>query len=174
MTTVIPFIPSNIRAPKFNVTLDNANYTITVTWNVSAQRYYINVYGADGTWIITTPLVSCPPARAVNSTKWDSTRRVLIVQMVDPSFWPVPLASGALLTPFGSIVDYTLEGFQPDTYNGLFRGLQIDVASFSVPMDIDPGHVVVLGNVNRLMNMVQSVFQTSSLVYRNGAFEVNP
>jgi hypothetical protein len=174
MTTVIPFIPSNIITPKFNVLLDNTNCTITVTWNVSAQRYYINVYSTDGTWIITTPLVSCPPARSVNSVNWDSTRRVLNVQMVDPSFWPVPLASGALAIPSGTIIDYTLEGFQPATYNGLFRGLQIDEITFSVPMDTDPGQVVVMGNVNRLMNMVQSIFQTSSLVYRNGAFEVNP
>jgi hypothetical protein len=174
MTTVIPFIPSNIAVPKFNVLLDNSNCMITVTWNVSAQRYYINVYTTDGTWIITTPLVSCPPARAVESVKWDSTRRALMVQMVDPSLWPVPLASGGLLTPPGTMIDYTLEGFQPTTFNGLFRGLTVDEVTFSIPMDTDPGQVVVMGNVNRLMNMVQSVFQTSSLVYRNGAFEINP
>lgn len=174
MTTVIPFIPSNLQAPTFNATLDGANYAIKVTWNVSAQRYYINVYSTDGTWIITTPLVSCPPARAVNSVDWDSTRRVLTVEMVDPSFWPIPLSTGGLVISPGTMLDYTLEGFQPTTYNGLFRGLQIDETTFSVPMDTDPGQVVVMGNVNRLLNMVQSVFQTSSLVYRNGAFEVNP
>lgn len=174
MTSVFPFIPSNIQVPKFNAILDNTTYTITVTWNVSAQRYYINVYTTDGTWIITTPLVSCPPARAVNSVSWDSTRRVLTVEMVDPSFWPIPLSSGGLVTPPGIMIDYTLEGFQPNTYNGLFRGLQVDEITFEVPMDVDPGNVVVMGNVNRLMNMVQSVFTTSSLVYRNGAFEVNP
>ena len=174
MTTVIPFIPSNIKVPTISVTLDGDSYTVKVTWNVSAQRYYINVYSTDGTWVIATPLVSCPPGRDIESVSWDSTRRILTVQMVDPSLWPIPLSAGGLVTPPGQMIDYTLEGFQPDTYNGLFRGLQIDEVIFEIPMDTNPGQVVVLGNVTRLMNMVQTVFTTSSLVYRNGAFEVNP
>jgi len=174
MATVIPFVPSNIHIPTISVVLDGNTYSIKVTWNVSAQRYYINVYSTDGTWVITTPLVSCPPGRAVQSVNWDSTRRVLTVQMVDPSLWPIPLSAGGVVTPPGQMIDYTLEGFQPDTYNGLFRGLHLTETTFSVPMDIDPGQIVVMGIVNRLVNMVQTVFTSSSLVYRNGAFEVNP
>jgi hypothetical protein len=174
MSTVIPFVPSNIRVPSFTVTLDSDDYTIKVTWNVSAQRYYLNIYSTDGTWIITTPLVSCPPGRDVELVSWDSTRRVLTVQMVDPSLWPIPLSAGGEVTSPGQMIDYTLEGFQPDTYNGTFRCLHMNETTFSLSMETDPGQIIVLGNVNRLMNMVQTIFQTSSLVYRNGAFEVNP
>lgn len=174
MSTIIPFIPSLIKAPTIPVTLDGDPYNVVVTWNVSAQRYYINVYDTTGTWILTTALTSTPPARDVASAVYDPFLSQMTVTMVDPSLWPVPLSHEGLATPPGTMIDYTLAGFTPDTYNGLFRGLQINPTTFIFPMNTDPGPVVVMGKVHRLMNMVQSVFSISSLVYRNGAFEVSP
>ena len=174
MPTVIPFIPSNISVPTLNVTLDGDDYSVTVTWNISAQRYYINIYGSDGTWITTVPLVSTPPGRNINTVVFDPFLSRVTVTMVDPLLWPVPLSPAGLATPAGIIIDYTLEGFDPDTYNGTFRGMNINETTFVFPMATDPGPVVIVGNVNRLMNMAAGVFTTSSLIYRNGAFEINP
>jgi hypothetical protein len=156
------------------MTLDGTSYNVTITWNVSAQRYYINVYTLDGTWIITTALVSTPPARDIASVVYDPFLSLATVTMVDPTLWPVPLAHEGLVTPPGTVIDYTLEGFTPDTYNGLVRALQINPTTFTFPLATDPGPVVVMGKVNRLINMIQSLFSTSSLVYRNAAFEINP
>ena len=172
MTTVIPFLPSNIMAPVFNATLDGNSYKVAVTWNVSAQRYYINIYSSTGVWIITTALVSSPPARAVVATQYDPFLSSVIVTLVDPSQWPIPL--GGPLTNPGEIVDYTLEGFQPNTYNGKFRCLHITNTEFTFPVIADPGPLVVLGRVSRFLNMVDTVFNVSSIIYRNGAFEINP
>jgi hypothetical protein len=156
------------------MTLDGTDYNVTVTWNVSAQRYYINVYGIDGTWIITVPLVSTPPARNVAIAEYDPFLSIVVVQMVDPTLWPVPLSAAGLDTPVGTIIDYTLLGFSPTTYNGKFRCETINQTTFSFPMSVDPGPVSILGTVNRMMNMIEPLFNINSLVYRNSAFEINP
>jgi hypothetical protein len=172
MTTTIPFLPSNIKTPSFDVVLDGNNYKTVVTWNVSAQRYYINVYSSTGTWIITTALVSSPPPRNVAGAIYDPFLNAVVVTLVDPSLWPVP-ASGPTTKP-GTIIDYTLEGFQPSTYNGKFRCLHLNNTEFTFPMDTDPGSLIVLGRVSRLLNMIDTVFEISTMVYRNGMFEINP
>ena len=172
MTTVIPFRPSNIITPEFRARLDGADYTVRVTWNISALRYYINVYAQDGTWIITVPLVSSPPARGVANANYDPFLNSIVVELVSPDQWPIPLA-GPITKP-GTIIEYTLEGFQPSTYNGRFRCLHINGTEFTFPMSQDPGPLIILGRVSRLLNMVDTVFLRSTMVYRNGAFEINP
>ena len=91
---------------------------------------------------------------------------------MDPSLWPVPL--GGPITQPGTIIYYTLDSFQPSTYNGRFRCLHINELSFTLPMPRDPGPLITLGQVSRLLNMVDTVFNISTMVYRNGAFEINP
>jgi len=173
MTTIIPFLPSNIITPTFIATLDGNDYRVTITWNISAQRYYINIYDQSGVWIITVPLVQSPPARAINSLSYDSLRRVMTVQMVSPALWPVPLGSTGTATPAGMIVDYTLENFDPPVLNAKWRSLHINDTTFSFPLADDPGQINIVGSVSRYLSMVGGVFQ-STLIYRNGAFEVSP
>ena len=171
MTTVIPFIPSNIVAPTFQATLDGNNYRIVVTWNVSAQRYYVNIYDMGGVWIVTVPLVQSPPSRAVEAVSYDIIRRILTGQLVDSIYFPVPIGSN--LTQPGVIVDYTLENFDPPVLNAKWRCIQLNETTFSFSLPDDPGPINVVGSVSRYLNMVNGLFQ-STLIYRNGAFEVNP
>ena len=68
MTTVTNFAPT-VRAPfQFQATLDGVIYTVIVTWNLFGQRYYINIYALDGTWIVTLPLVGSPPDYDISLT----------------------------------------------------------------------------------------------------------
>jgi hypothetical protein len=173
MTTVIPFLPSNIVTPSISVTLDGVDHDVRITWNVSSQRFFINVYRkSDGAWIITTALVSSPPARGVQSAVYDPFLNSVDVTFEDPSLWPLPV-SGPITKP-GTIIEYTLEGFQPPTYNGKFRCLHRDPLVFTFPMPTNPGPIVILGRVSRLLSMIDTVFQISTMVYRNGAFEITP
>jgi len=172
MTTIIPFRPSNIAAPSFSCQLDGQTHKVVVTWNVSSQRYFINVYDSVGVWIITMPLISCPPARPVNSARYDPFLNSVTVEMGSYVGWPTPYAG--LATKPGTIIEYTLEGFQPLTYNGKFRSLHIQSLAFTFPMPTDPGPLVVLGRVSRMLNMVGPVFKNSVMIYRNGAFEISP
>ena len=172
MTTIIPFVPSNIVAPRFKARLDGAEYEIRITWNISSLRYYINIYDANGAWILTTALVSCPPARNVSSVVYDPFLNSIVVTLVPPNEWPVP-ATGPSTRP-GEMVDYTLEQFQPSTYNGKFRCMHVTDTVFTFPMPTDPGPLVVLGRVSRLISMIDVKFRISSMVYRNSAFEISP
>jgi hypothetical protein len=174
MTTLIPFLPSNIKAPDFLATFDGSSYKVVVTFNISAQRYYINVYDSVNQWIITVPLISTPPGRKIESAVWDQFLGIVTVTLEDPSLWPVPLSHEGIGTKPGTMIDYTLQGFVPDTYNGKFRGLHIDPLTFTIPMTSDPGEVTVMGSAHRFLNMVESVFETSTLIYRNGAFQIDP
>jgi hypothetical protein len=172
MTTIIPFIPSNLKAPSFDAMFDGNIYKVVITWNVSAQRFYINVYDSSGIWIITVPIISSPPARNVISAVYDPFLNIVDVTLVDPSQWPLPV--GGPITKPGTMIDYTLEGFQPNTYNGRFRCLHLNDTKFTFPMDTNPGPLAILGRVSRLLNMIDTVFQTSTMVYRNSMFEINP
>jgi len=174
MTIIIPFVPSNIRRFSFQAVFDDINCKVETTWNVSAQRYYINVYTSDGTWLLTVPLIQSPPARDINSVSYDPFRLRLIIQMVDPSLWAIPLSPAGILTAPGTVIDYTLEKFQPTIFNGTYRGMHINTVTFEVPMKVDPGPTVRLGTVSRYLNMIASIFKTSTLIYRSGAFEVGP
>ncbi len=175
MTTVIPFVPSNLATPSISMNLDGNDYNVTVTWNVAAQRYYINIYDvSDGSWVVTVPLVSSPPGRKVTSAVYNSLRNVVTVEMEDPIIMPVPLAIAEIAIPPGTMIDYTLLGFTPDIYNGKYRCLHIDKTTFTIPVTADPGPAVILGTVNRMLNMIEPLFTFSSLVFRNGSFEINP
>jgi hypothetical protein len=163
MPTLIPFIPSNISPPSFNAVLDGSSYRVTVTWNISAFRYYVNIYDTSGNWIITVPLITTPPAETIASISYDRMSGLINVTK-----------NAGLYKKPGQIVRYTLEGFQPDVLNGYWRCLTINTQQFSFPIDSDPGLITTIGTANRLMNMVATVFSTSTLVYRNGNFEVSP
>lgn len=56
-TTFIDFVPSSSAPFQFQATLDGSVYTVTVTWNVFGQRYYVNIFTLDGTRVLTIPLI---------------------------------------------------------------------------------------------------------------------
>ena len=58
--TVIPFTPNNISAFQFQPTLDGVVYTATVTWNVSGQRWYLNLYTVGGVLVFCRALIASP------------------------------------------------------------------------------------------------------------------
>lgn len=45
---------------QFQPTLDNAVYTVTVTWNVFGSRYYVNIKTVQGALVYTMPLIGSP------------------------------------------------------------------------------------------------------------------
>jgi len=174
MATIIPFRASNLITPTFIANLDGDDYEVRITWNISAQRYYVNINAQDGTWMTTVPLIQTPPARDVDTVLWDILQGVLIVTLVDPSLWPIPLSPSGIGTRPGTVIEYTFENFVPSTYNGKFRGLHVNETTFRITMPTDPGLIQTPGSVSRYLNMAAGIFNVSTLIYRNGCFEVNP
>lgn len=69
MTTVTPFTPSAVAPFQFQPTLDGAVYTVIVTWNLYARRFYINVYDLQSNLIFTLPLIGSPLNSDISLTK---------------------------------------------------------------------------------------------------------
>jgi hypothetical protein len=51
--TATLFAPPSGQVFTFQATLDGAVYTITVTWNVYIQDWYVNCFDLNGNWIFT-------------------------------------------------------------------------------------------------------------------------
>jgi hypothetical protein len=71
MTTYVNFTQPPDAAFQFTATLDGNPYTVTVTWNLFGQRYYVNIYSADGVLIVCLPRIASPPISGALSSGRD-------------------------------------------------------------------------------------------------------
>ena len=58
--TVVNFTPNPYSNFQFQATLDGANYTVVVTWNLYGQRYYISIYTLTNHLVVISPLIGSP------------------------------------------------------------------------------------------------------------------
>ena len=56
----VNFQPSNTSPFTFSAILDGVQYNISVTWNLTGLRYYVNIYSQEGTLILCAPMVGSP------------------------------------------------------------------------------------------------------------------
>ena len=68
MTAIVPFSPSPNANFQFTPTLDGQQYTLIVTWNFAAQRWYINIYTLQGALVLCRPMTGSPPTANVSLT----------------------------------------------------------------------------------------------------------
>lgn len=61
---VVRFTPSPLGPFQFLATLDGADYTVIVTWNVSGRRWYISIIASDGTLVLYIPLIASDVAHS--------------------------------------------------------------------------------------------------------------
>lgn len=64
--TLTPFVPSNVAPFQFQPTFDGNTYTVLVKWNLSGQRYYIEIYDLTATMLVAKPLIGSPPNGDIN------------------------------------------------------------------------------------------------------------
>jgi hypothetical protein len=165
--TYIPLRPAGLRAPNFPVELDGSMHRVTVTWNVSAQRYYFNLYDALGIWLVSAPLIATAPGLRINGLVYDAPLRSMVVRLLEPHW-----------RPLGQIVDWWIEGADPDSLNGLHRCETTGANEFifyvgdNPFLDIDPGHIALAGTAHRYANLTKGYIKDSVLLFRGGAFEV--
>ncbi len=58
--TTFPFTPQANANFNFQPTFDGQQYTVTCTWNLFGQRYYVNILTLNGQLIVSTPLIGSP------------------------------------------------------------------------------------------------------------------
>lgn len=169
MAAYFPVPIPRIQAPSIQLPLDGELHRITVTWNVSAQRFYFNLYNSSSVWIVTKPLIATGPGREILGVAYEEKLRSVRVTLKHP-FW----------RPLGQIVYYTLEGVDPSWLNGKHRCEVIAPDEFlfhhvsdDPSKTIDPGHIPYNGTASRYVNLVEGYMTTSVLIFRNRQFEVS-
>lgn len=65
-TTNYPFTGNELNAITFAPTLDGKIYSVSVKWNMSAQRWYFTVTSNNGTRLLTAPLIGSGDSSQIN------------------------------------------------------------------------------------------------------------
>lgn len=111
MTTVTAFRPTATTPFQFDATLDGDTYQVLVTWNLSGQRWYINIHDQNRTLVLCRALVGSPAPRAlapppgqlrVAQMTWtpDSGGRLFFL-MTDPL--PASISLGSYVVVSGAV-----------------------------------------------------------------------
>jgi hypothetical protein len=172
---VVDFQPSATANPpfQFQATLDGAQYTVSVTWNLFGNRWYVTIRDVSGNLILMRPMVG-------------SGAKIQAVLT-----WANGTATAALASahniPVGSVanVEVTDTGL---TYDGFWRALATDALTLTFQLPTDPTQYGVTGNVSQDVNLIggqpssydsngnPATFFSSTLIYRSSSqqFEVSP
>jgi hypothetical protein len=60
MTTYTPFVPNPVTAFNFLTTLDGTQYSVVITWNMSGQRWYLNIFTLQNVPVLIIALIPSP------------------------------------------------------------------------------------------------------------------
>ena len=161
MAIFVPFQPSNVTAPRLFLTLDQV-YSLTVKWNVSAQRYYFDLYDSAGTWIVTRPLIETGPSSPIVGWLYRPDIKVMQFTSGLPHF-----------RSLGQISEGTIENADPPMLNGWWRYAAISAADRIFPMAQDPGKITQMGSVNHYVNLIRGYIPGWSMIFRNNQLEIS-
>ena len=163
MTTVTAFTPGPNAPFSFQATLDGQIYTVTVTWSLAGQRWYVNCSDLSGNVIFLLPLIGSPDGLLLSSLSWANNEAAAVTSA--PHGYQV-----------GSVINLTVSGATPIAYNGLNECLITGPSSFSYDLANYPGPTSAAGSAFYNINLAGGYFQTSTLIFRDNAqvFEVAP
>lgn len=163
MTTIYPFEPSPQAPFQFQPTLDGQQYSVVVPWNVTGQRYYLNVFDLAGNRIVTIPLIGSPDVLEIRALAWANGRAIVTT-----------IESHGLVV--GTPATWTVSDCTPEAYNGTFQVTAMDSNRVFYNLTADPGDANILGTIGRNIDILGAYFRTSSLIFRESLnrFEVNP
>lgn len=163
MTTIIPVAFSSQQAPSVSVTLDGEQYNLTMTWNLYGQRYYVNCSDLQNNLIFSLPLIGSPDGLTIQSLTWEAGV-VTVETDLPPGYRP------------GTTVRLTVANAVPEAYNGVYDMLVTDSTKLTYELAENPGTATGPGILNTDINLAGGYFETSTLVWRTSAsqLEVNP
>lgn len=171
--TTFGFTPTATAPYRFQPTLDGAVYSATVTWNLFAQRWYLNLSDLSGNRIFSLPVVGSSAIQPLAALAWQNGTVTATTQ--DPHGYAI-----------GIMIALTVSGATPGAYNGSFPCLTTGPSSFTYPLSADPDPPTTSvdglqtasapGAYSFDLNIAAGYFTTSTLVYRtsSGNFEITP
>jgi hypothetical protein len=162
MTTFYHLVPSNRQAPTFTALFDGAQYIITVLWNISSQRFYVNCKDISGNLIFMVPLVINPESMQLASLSYDEQNMRVVATTVAPHNFPI-----------GEVINASIINCVPSQYNGSGLLSVLSKTEIIYSMKQNPGPATTLGAIDYLISLTKGYFR-STMIYRDGNFEINP
>lgn len=162
MTTYYRFVPSNSRAPSFSPIFDGQAYTVTLLWNVSAQRYYVNCQSLLTGLVFMLPLIESIQPLEISGLEWDQINQRVVLETKIPH--------GLII---GKVLNINVINCIPTTYNGKGLGFALSPTQVAYPMITSPGQATIFGALDLFISMTKGYF-LSTFVFRNQTFEVTP
>jgi hypothetical protein len=153
VSTTVQFAPSTSGPFTFQPVIGGVQYNATVTWNVFAQRYYLNLFDTSGNRVLTTAIVATGPQIAATLTWNDLGGGIAQALTASPHNVPV----GRLVNLYISQTDSSYDG----AWQALATGPNTITFALSNPNESQP----LGGQVNFNVNLVQSL-GSGWLVYR--------
>jgi hypothetical protein len=128
------------------------------------QRYYVFCYDSSGVQVFSRPLIESLPGIQIDVISYDELSGLAIVTTDQPHGFKI-----------GSTSNLTIAGATPDTYDGTYWMLATGPTTLSFPLAVssNPGQTTVGGTLSFIISMTAPYFNTT-MVYRNGQFEVSP
>jgi hypothetical protein len=162
MTTFYSFAPSNRKAPNYMMTFDGTAYSVTIIWNISAKRYYVLCQTMDGNLVFLVPLVETMTSIEITDLVYDEQNSRVVATIAQP-----------FMISVGTVFNANIINTSPIGYSGfgLASVLSKDEFIYNIPQN--PGLPTVYGAVDILIPITQGYFK-STLIFRNGFFEVSP
>lgn len=157
---IFEFAPPPDDAFRFSPVIDGETYEAAVEWSIFGRRWFLRLSEPGGALALYTAVVESPVLARVDSLRWDQARGRVILT-----------AEHAL--PIGAVVQMTVRGSLPETYNGNFDMAVESPNTLSYPMKTDPGGLVTPGLWGREIDLLQGRF-TTTLIYRQRRFETYP
>lgn len=160
--TFVNFTPSTSQIFTFQAQLGASQYTVTVTWNVFGERYYVNVYDLSGNLVIARPLTACGP-QLTATFSW--TAGTATATTTAPHLVPVGRVANAYISQTGT-------GF-----DGAVQVLAMGASTLTYALAANPGEATpVSGLVNFNQNLVEGVIDGAYLLFRfeSQRFEFGP
>ena len=162
MTTYVPFLPTSGAPFQFQATFDGTQYTVIVNWNVTAQRWYVNIYTYGNVLVLCTAVVASPATIPLQALTW--ANGTVTVTGTMPHGWNL----------YGTF-DVTISDCVPSAYNGTYTVFAASSTTVTFPLTLNPGLVTTLGSVAYNISLTAGYFN-STLVFRESTqtFEITP
>lgn len=105
MSTTVQFTPSVTSAFAFQPVIAGVQYNATVTWNLYAQRYYLNLTDTSGNLVLCTAIVGSGPRLGATLTWANSGGGVTTATLASPHNIPVGQVANVRISQTGTSFD---------------------------------------------------------------------
>lgn len=105
MSTTVPFTPSTTSVFGFQPVIDGVQYNATVTWNLYAQRYYLNLFDTGGNLILCTAIVGSGPRLGATLTWANVGGGVATATTASPHNIPIGQVANVRISQTNTVFD---------------------------------------------------------------------